>query len=37
MNNDKNFFIILAVCTIICIIILSLLMYNFIQILVTGF
>lgn len=36
MNNDKKFLIILAICTIICIFILSLLMYNFVQILIAG-
>lgn len=36
MNNDKKFLIILAVCTIICIFVLSLLMYNFVQILIAG-
>ena len=35
-NKDIKFLIVLAICTIICIFILSLLMYNFVQILIAG-
>ncbi len=37
MGKDKKFLISLVICTLICIVILFILMYNFIQILITGF
>lgn len=37
MNKDKNFLIALVVCTVLCVGILSVLMYNFVQVLVNGF
>ncbi len=37
MNKDKRFIFALAICTIICVIILTILMYSFVKVLVTGF
>lgn len=37
MNKDKNFLMMLAICTSICIGVLVALMYNFVIILVNGF
>jgi hypothetical protein len=37
MNKDKRFLITLAICTVICILILIILMYTFVQVLVSGF
>ena len=37
MDKEKKFLISLVVCTGICIVILAILMYNFIQVLITGF
>ncbi len=37
MNRNKGFFIMLAICTLICMGVLSVLMYNFVMILINGF
>ena len=37
MNRDKNFLVALIACTIICVTILIMLMYNFVQVLVANF
>lgn len=37
MSKNKKFLISLLVCTVICIIVLAILMYNFVQVLIMGF
>jgi hypothetical protein len=37
MNKDKKFLITLAICTAVCVLILIILMYTFVQVLVSGF
>jgi hypothetical protein len=37
MNKDKNFLITLIICTSVCVGILVILMYSFVQVLIAGF